>query len=395
LDRLQSGDCLLPAAMRILAAIAGLVLLAGILFDAFETIILPRRVTRYFRLTRLFYRYTWACWAGVARRMHSGKRRETFLSYFGPLSLLQLFLLWTVGLIVAFALLQWAAGSAVNASGQHPSFSTDLYLSGTTFFTLGLGDVTPRSALARFITVVESGTGFGVLAIVIAYLPVLYGAFSQREANITLMDARAGSPPTAGELLSRHAQASDAEDLVQYLREWEIWASQLMESHLSYPILGFFRSQHNNQSWLASVAVVLDACAFLITFTTGKFRRQANLTFAICRHAVVDLAQVVYTPPLEPAEDRLPEEILEHLKASLANAGMAIDPAVPCRALRHLRRMYEPYLYGLSEWFLMPLPPWSFARESADNWQRSAWRQPASLSISNADPALSESDDPE
>jgi Ion channel len=367
--------------MRILGAIAGLVLLAGILFDSFETIILPRRVTRYFRLTRLFYRYTWASWGGVARRMRPGRRRETFLSYFGPLSLLQLFLLWAVGLIFAFALLQWGAGSAVNTGGQSRSFATDLYFSGTSFFTLGIGDVTPRSALARFITVVESGTGFGILAIVISYLPVLYAAFSQREANITLMDARAGSPPTAAELLIRHAQVADAGELVQYLREWEIWTSQLMESHLSYPILGFFRSQHSNQSWLASLAVILDTCAFLMTFTRGRFRRQAHFTFAICRHAVVDLAQVVYTPPLEPAEDRLPGEALEHLKATLAAAGLSIDHAVRHEALNKIRQTYEPYLYGLSEWFLMPLPPWSFARESTDNWQHSAWRQPASLSL--------------
>ncbi|MGH9446170.1 MAG: potassium channel family protein, partial [Terriglobia bacterium] len=231
--------------MRSLAAIAGLVLLAGILFDAFETIILPRRVTRYFRLTRLFFRYTWRPWAALARRMRPSRRRETFLSYFGPLSLLQLFLVWTIGLIVAFALLHWAAGSAVNAGNRPPSFTTDLYLSGTTFFTLGIGDVTPRSELARFITVVESGTGFGVLAIVIAYLPVLYGAFSQREVNITLMDAHAGSPPTAAEILRRHAPTPDAEELALYLHEWETWSSELMESHLSYPVLCFFRSQHN------------------------------------------------------------------------------------------------------------------------------------------------------
>jgi hypothetical protein len=381
--------------MRTLAAIAGLALLSGILFDSFETIILPRRVTRYFRLTRVFYRYTWGAWAGIARRMRLGKRRETFLGYFGPLSLLQLFLLWTIGLIFAFALLQWAAGSAVNLSGQPPTFATDLYFSGTSFFTLGIGDVTPRSAPARFITVVESGTGFGVLAIVIAYLPVLYGAFSQREANITLMDARAGSPPTAAELLTRHAEAPDAEELVQYLHEWEIWASQLMESHLSYPILCFFRSQHSNQSWLASLAVILDACAFLITFTTGKFRRQADLTFAICRHAVVDLAQVVYRPPLEPVDNRLPEETLEQIKASLASSGLVVDQVIQYHTLSHLRRMYEPYLYGLSQGLLMPLPPWCRAREFADNWQRSAWRQPGSLSLRSARENVRDRDDPE
>lgn len=383
--------------MRTLAGLAGLVLLAGILFDAFETIILPRRVTRYFRITRVFIRYTWALWAALARRMGPGKRRETFLSYYGPLSLLQLFGLWVVALIFAFALLQCAGGSAVNGGGLYgySSFATDLYLSGTTFFTLGLGDVTPRSGFARFITVVESGTGFGLLAIVIAYLPVLYGAFSQREANITLMDARAGSPPTAGELLYRHAQAPDTAELVRYLREWETWASMLMESHLSYPILCFFRSQHTNESWLASLAAILDSCAFLMTHTAGSLRWQAQLTFAICRHAVVDLAQVVYSAPSPAADDRLPEESLEHLKFLLSSAGFSIDQSVPYKTLSQLRRMYEPYLYGLSERLFLPLPPWSFWRERADNWQRSAWQKPVALPFGSSPVSAPEIHNPE
>lgn len=369
--------------MRAVAAIGGLVIIAGILLDAFETIILPRRVTRYFRLTRVFYRYMWGPWSAAARRMRPGKRRETFLGYFGPLSLLELFFLWAVGLIIGFALLHWAGGSAVNASGKFSSFLTDLYLSGTTFFTLGIGDVTPRSELSRFITVVESGTGFGVLAIVIAYLPVLYGAFSEREANITLMDARAGSPPTAAGILIRHIQAPGPEELIDYLRGWETWASELMESHLSYPILCFFRSQHNNQSWLASLAAILDTCAFLMTFTTGRLQWQAQLTFAISRHAVVDISQVVFTPPRESQGNRLPENAVGYLQASLVSAGLALEGVIPDTAreenLLQLRRMYEPYLYGLSDRFLLPLPPWSLAHESADNWQRSAWKEPPTL----------------
>src|SRR5438094_6822061 len=186
-----------------------------------------------------------------------------------------------------------------------PDFATDLYMSGTTFFTLGLGDVSPGTPVARLVTVVEAGTGFGFLAIVISYLPVLYGAFSQREANISLLDARAGSPPSAGELLRRQGERQNAEALVQYLRDWETWSAQLMESHLSYPVLCYFRSQHNNQSWLAALTAVLYACALLIAYAQGALKSQAELTFAISRHAVVDLAQVMHIPPRPPRSDRL------------------------------------------------------------------------------------------
>ncbi|HEV2416361.1 MAG TPA: potassium channel family protein, partial [Terriglobia bacterium] len=171
--------------MKLLAAIAGLSLLLVVLWDCFETIILPRRVTRNFRITRAFYRATWKAWGSAARQWSLGRFRPAYLSYFGPLSLLLLFVVWVAALIVSFGLLHWAAGSALNVQGGPPSFLSDLYLSGTTFFTLGIGDVTPHSGLARVITVVESGTGFGILAIVISYLPVLYGSFSEREVNIS------------------------------------------------------------------------------------------------------------------------------------------------------------------------------------------------------------------
>src|SRR6202158_6164340 len=279
--------------MKLLIAIVGLFILFATLWEAFETIILPRRVTRPIRLVRMFYRVTWKFWAAVNRLIRSKKLREAHLSYYGPLSLLGLFATWAVLLVLAFAMLHWAAGSAINAPGETPTFRTDFYLSGTTFFTLGLGDVTPRTTLAKAITVTEGGTGFGFLGLMISYLPTLYGAFSQRELHISLLDARAGSPPTAAELLRRHAGLSNPDDLTQYLRDWEIWSAQLMESHLSYPVLCYFRSQHQNQSWLAALTTILDACAFIMAAAEGDLTWQAGLTFAISRHAVVDLAQVM------------------------------------------------------------------------------------------------------
>ena len=359
--------------MRSLAAIGGLLLLSIILWDAFETIILPRRVTRRVRLARLFYRYTWIPWSAIARRMGPGSRRESHLSFYGPLSLLWLFGFWAVGLIVSFALLQWGLGSGLDVTKGKSNFATDLYMSGTTFFTLGLGDVTPRTPLARLVTVFETGTGFGFLAVVISYLPVLYGAFSQREVNISLLDARAGSPPSAGELLRRHGQRQNVEALVQYLRDWEIWSAQLMESHLSYPVLCYFRSQHNNQSWLAALTTILDSCAMLIAFAERELRAQAMLTFAISRHAVVDLAQVMNIAPRAPTADRLPAPELARLRNFLAAAGVLLSKESGYdQKFSQLREMYEPYVNGLAHRLLMSLPPWTSA-ESIDNWRTSAW----------------------
>jgi hypothetical protein len=360
--------------MRLLIAIAGLFILLATLWEAFETIILPRRVTRPIRLVRMFYRVTWRLWATANRLFRSPKMREAHLSYYGPLSLLGLFATWAFLLILGFAMLHWSAGSAINVPGQVPTFRTDFYLSGTTFFTLGLGDVTPRTALAKAITVVEGGTGFGFLGLMISYLPTLYGAFSQRELNISLLDARAGSPPTAAELLRRHAQFADNEVLTPYLRDWEIWAAQLMESHLSYPVLCYFRSQHDNQSWLAAFTAVLDVSALLIAYGEGTAQWQSKLTFAIARHAVVDLAEVLRVPPIPLPHDRLPvkdvvqvRNLLVECRAS-TKCGEAGD-----KKLIELRKMYEPYLNGMSARLLMPLPTWGVGQKFVENWKRTAW----------------------
>src|SRR6267142_5000251 len=227
--------------MRILAVIPGLALILIILWDAFETIILPRRVTRRIRLTGVFYRTMWSICSGLVRTMHNRKRREKYLGTFGPLSLLMLLTMWAVGLIIGYATVHWGLATTLNIPSER-SFATYLYISGETFFTLGYGDIVPQLPLGRAITVAEAANGFGLLAIVIGYLPVLYQAFSRREVNIALLDARAGSPSSAAEMLRRHSESGHMHDLDDVLHEWEHWSAELMESHLSYPVLCFFRS---------------------------------------------------------------------------------------------------------------------------------------------------------
>ena len=195
------------------AFLAGIAIFLVVLWDAFEAIILPRRVTRKFRISRLFFKTTWTAWKFLASLFPGRKTRETLFGYYGPLSLLVLVGVWAVGLVLGFGLMQYGAGSAVNTASGQAGVMTDFYLSGTTFFTLGLGDVVPRTNLARFLVVTEAGFGFGFLAAVIGYLPFIYGSFSKREVNISLLDARAGTPPTAAVLLKRHTYPNGREAL--------------------------------------------------------------------------------------------------------------------------------------------------------------------------------------
>jgi hypothetical protein len=357
--------------MMVLLTATGLLLIIATLWEAFETIILPRRVTRRFRFTRVYFRTSWFPWRGVARRIRSPRRREGFLSVYGPLSILVLFALWATLLIFGFGLLTYARRGG-HAGGT--SVQTCFYLSGTTFFTLGLGDVTPQSPLERFLAVVESGLGFGFLALVLSYLPVIYQAFSRREVSIVLLDARAGSPPTAAELLRRHVGPHGLEELQKLLHEWERWSAEILESHVSYPVVSYFRSQHNNESWVGALAAILDTSALLISGVEDACSRQARLTFAICRHTVVDLAQVFSAAPIVKMADRLPPSELARLRAMLAQSGLQLrDTPESNKKLAYLREMYEPYLQALAAFLYMDLPPYILAKEITDNWRTSAW----------------------
>jgi hypothetical protein len=360
--------------MLILSAIFGIAIILAILLDAFETVVLPRRVTRHFRLTAWFYRNTWRPWARLAKLIQSPARREAFLGYFGPLSLIFLLALWAVGLIFGFALLQYGMGEHLRLSGEPITFGTLIYHSGETFFTLGYGDIIPTSTVARICAVLEAGMGFAFLAVVIGYLPTIYSAFSRREIQISLLDARAGSPPTAAELLTRFGTCPQQAVLDQILRDWEHWAAEVLESHLSYPVLSFFRSQHNNQSWLGALTMMLDSSALVIAGVDGITEHQAKLTFAMARHAVVDLAQVVNARYDPRAPERLSPAGLVRLRESLVKRGLRLrDSAEAEQKLAYLRSQYEPYAQAIARRLFINLPPWLHPEKKKDNWQAGPW----------------------
>src|SRR5271165_920651 len=284
--------------MKWVGVVAAAVLMAIVLIDAFEVVLLPRRVRHGFRLARVFYRTSWMVGRTAAQAVPPGRWRTGFLSAFGPLSLFVLVVLWAAGLIASFALLHWSLGTALSVADA--GFDVYLYFSGTTFFTLGYGDMVPTGAVGRALSVAESGIGFVFLAVIVSYLPVLYQAFSRLEITIALLDARAGSPPTARELLRRLAAGHSSAGVGPFLVEWERWAAELLESHISFPVLSYYRSQHENQSWVGALTAILDTSALLLAGVDGSDKYQARLTFAMARHAAVDLALVFQTPPRQP-----------------------------------------------------------------------------------------------
>jgi len=361
------------------AIIFGCVIIGVVLLDAFETVVLPRRVTRHFRLTAWFYRRTWIPWRNIAGRIRTLKRQQNFLGYFGPLSLILLLGFWAASLILGFALLQYGIGGHEQLSHEPITFGRIIYHSGQTFFTLGYGDILPTSSLARALSVLEAGMGFAFLGVVIGYLPVVYGSFSRREIQISMLDARAGSPPTATELLVRLAGSSEnpaIEQIVldEVLRDWERWAGELLESGISYPVLSFFRSQHSNQSWLGALMTMLDVTSLVITGIEGIHPGQARLTFAMARHAAVDLAQVVNARYDPEAAERLTDADFNTLRETLAAAGLKLRSGEEARQkLTKLRSMYEPYVHSTARNLMVSLPPWQHPSKMKDNWQAGPW----------------------
>jgi len=374
-----------------LAVVCGVLLILAVLWETFETLVLPRRVTRHFRMTRFFYRSTWIPYSAFTRRIRNRRRRDALLSYYGPLSLLLLLAFWAVALIFGFALVHYGDGATFAGTLFPSRFGNALYLSGTTLVTLGLGDITPTTGLGRLVTVLEAGIGFGFLALVIGYLPVMYQAFSRREVTISLLDARAGSPPTAFELLRRHlfpdGQALD--ELTELLHDWERWSAELMESHLSYPALAYFRSQHDNQSWIASLTVILDVCAVAMVGLEGMCQYQARMTFAIARHALVDLSQVfAAAPDYAGASSRLRPEDLSEIRAQLRTLGFNLTESENADSeLKRIRGLYEPFAMALAKYLQLSLPPWIKHDGAKDNWQTTAWRlQQAQTPVGNLAP---------
>jgi Ion channel len=360
--------------MHVFTAILGIVIILSVLLDAFETIVLPRKVQRAFRLTSWFYRNTWVPWVKIARHIRANNWRENFLGYFGPFSLILLLVFWAVGLIFGFALLQYGVGEHVRLGSEPITFGILLYHSGETFFTLGYGDITPVSGVARTLAVMEAGMGFAFLGVVVGYLPVIYSSFSEREVEISLLDARAGSPPSAGELLARLGCCPDPVVLDNIFRGWERWCADLLASHISYPVLCFFRSQHSNQSWLGALTTMLDVTSLVLADIEGIPKEQAKLTFAMARHAVVDLAQVVNARYDPHRQERLSDEGLEELRKYLANAGMRLkqDEAAD-QKLRKLQSLYEPYSEALAQRLMLTVPPWLRTEIRKDNWQSGPW----------------------
>jgi len=343
----------------VLATCAGFGLIGVSLQDAFEVVLLPRPVQRRVRLMHYFFRATWAVWVRIGARLPPGPKREGVLGVYGPSSMVLLFSLWALCLIVGFGLLQWSL-PGLYGSEPGPTLTERLFMSGSAFFTLGDSSSTKDLAVIRILVIAEAGTGFGFIALTISYLPVLQQHFFQRDMQLIQLAARAGSPPTSVALILWHVTGGDVVRLENWLREWEVWCAELIESHSSYPMLAFYRSQHDNHSWLSSLAVVLDCCALLLAGFPEQPLHQTESTFMVARRVLLELCRSLdlQTEPgvVVRAVDRAE---FTQITAAFEGFGDAWTDTVETQAyLTSLRGTYASLLTALSTYLLLPLPGW-------------------------------------
>ena len=278
----------METAIHVAEIAGGLFLIAFVAWDVFNTVALPRPTPSLYRLARNLTRFAWRAWCWQGRRMALGDRRERWLGAFAPLLVLVLLVAWVLLLITGFGLIDLAFGADFNPPIQ--SIGTALYLAGAGLLTIGFGDIVPTVALTRAIAIASAGLGLGTVALVITYLFSLYGSFQRREVLVTMLDGRAGAPPSGVALLETCQRTGMLDELPALFGEWERWAAEVLDSHLAYPILGYFRSSHDHESWVASLGAMLDAAVLVLTTVEDQPRGRAEMLLAIGVHLVEDVS---------------------------------------------------------------------------------------------------------
>jgi hypothetical protein len=338
---------------------AGLLIWCAVLWDGFATIVLPRTVAPMRRFSGRFYKWSWHLWSSMARGVRNQDLRLSFLAVYGPISVMFLLVLWGGLLIFAFAMVYHGLGDRFQADHGAIGFGALLYMSGSTFLTLGIGDITSTDPLARFFMILETGSGYIFLGLMITYMPLLHQAYAAREIGNLLILSRAGHPPSGIKLIRRYCGSGHSEILQGILREAERWTAETLQSHLSHPVLAFYRAHHRGQSWLVSLTTVLDSSALLIATGDGLLAAQAKISYRMGLQLLTDLTGALSIAVDRNCRTRLTEADLPRLRAALNVGGLTLTlNSVASNQLLRLVRRYDVHLFALSRLLVIPLPPW-------------------------------------
>lgn len=334
---------------------AGSLLVIATMYDLFQSVVLPRPAVGRVRFSPTAIRLAWRVWRSVAVRPQRLQLREAALAAFGPVTLLAMLLTWGFLLALGYALL--FGGVSDQLHPQPHSFGTTLFFSIGTLLSFVVNGIDATGTAARFLVSVEAATGFGLFALVISLLFSLFGAFQRRESAVVALDALAGAPPTGVALLENCAKLQIPEQLSETFAEWRSWTVDVLESHLSYPLLMYFRSSHDNESWANSFVAVMDAASAVLSVVEGGPTGQAHLLHKIGAHLIEDMGRY-YHRGVEPVEELDPEEFAAAC-TRLRQAGYRVrDSEAARQEFNRLRNVYVPWVERLSVVLAIPPAPW-------------------------------------
>jgi hypothetical protein len=325
---------------EIVEGIVGLLLVAVVLLDVFLTVVVPRRAPRSggrLRVTHYLVPGLWKIWRAIGLRMASADQREVFLGIFGALIVIVMLIAWLVGLVVGYGLLLEALHTELRPEPEN--FASALYVAGTALLTLGFGDFVAIGGWARLLTLTAAATGLGLVALCITLLFTLYGSFQRREVAVVVLEAGAGAPPSGVTLLETYAVAGILDDLPLVFRDWQGWAAEVLDSHLAYPILAYFRSSHDNDSWISSLGAVMDAATLVLTTIHGGPKGWAKLSRSVGGHCLEDL--VDYFGLATESELGVERSEFDEARRRLERAGFVLEDAD--RSWDHFSRLRQEY----------------------------------------------------
>lgn len=281
--------------MRASEFVLGALIVLVMFFDIFQSIVLPRPTPVALRPGGGLVWGLWYLCRVVATRLRSPNLRDLVLGTFASLAVVALLLCWVAGLIVGYGLMLDAL--PMEEQPAITNLGSALYFSGVSLLTLGFGDIVATGGAARALVLTEATSGLATMALAITFLFTLFGAYQRREVLVVRLSARAGAPPSGVNLLEAYARLEMLQDLSVLFEQWETWAAEVLDSHLSYPILAFFRSTHDRQSWISALGAVLDAAALVVTTVDGQPRGAATMLLKVGTHLVEDLAQYFRLQP--------------------------------------------------------------------------------------------------
>jgi hypothetical protein len=334
---------------------AGLVIIAIVFYDLFQTVVLPRPAVGRVQLARSVVRPMWLMWRWISQRTSRLERSESRLAAFAPVALLTLFFIWAVSLVVGYGLI--LDGLAEQIRPAPPDLITSIYISASTLVPLAYGDFVPEGGAARLVIIAESATGVGLAALAITLLFSLYESFRAREELVVSLDAMAGAPPSGVQLLETAAKHGMRPELTSTFDEWRAWSAMVLESHLAYPLLVYFRSSHDNEAWINSFGAVMDAAILIISTANDESEGPARLMYKIGSHLVEDMNWVFHfkgsdDPIVERAEYQVAVERLE-------KAGYKIrDIETGWRQFVEMRSTYATPLNQMALWLAIPAAQW-------------------------------------